>query len=57
MGPTGVQPFTDQLTDRRQPVAVPSGTEMVLWAQVPGDSGEATYIALVEGMHAERARE
>lgn len=32
---------------------VPPETELVLWAQVPGDSGKATYTALVEGMDAE----
>lgn len=52
VGPTEDQPVTARLT-RQQPVVVPPETEMVLWAQVPGDSGKASYTALVEGMDAE----
>lgn len=50
--PTEDQLVTARLT-RQQPVVVPPETEMVLWAQVPGDSGKASYTALVEGMDAE----
>lgn len=52
VGPTEERPVTARLT--KQPVVVvPSGSEMVLWAQVPENPGKTHYTALVEGMDTE----
>ncbi|KAK1882365.1 Ribosome-releasing factor 2 mitochondrial [Dissostichus eleginoides] len=50
--PTEVRPVTARLT-KQQPVMVPAGSEMVLWAHIPENIGKMHYTALVEGLDTE----